>query len=161
MMDIPNTEYVTINKEGIFVGGKPATRYHGYEMLALDKARKDFAKIQKIYTYVEELHIGAFQGIKPAYATPGNPTGKSGLHAWCRAKFRNGDLGDWVACFSYPSDFLCGRCLVEDCTNEMCEKEPDFRSAVLKHKNKEYSAVKVMEFGNYRFTIEKIVQNVR
>lgn len=32
MSNIPNTEYITINKDGIFVGGKPAVYYRGEKL---------------------------------------------------------------------------------------------------------------------------------
>ena len=36
MTDISNTEYITINKDGIFVGGKPATTYRGKHIYCLN-----------------------------------------------------------------------------------------------------------------------------
>jgi len=58
MTDIQNTEYITINKDGVFVGGKPATTYHGERIYALDDIRADFAEIQRQNIKIEEFHVG-------------------------------------------------------------------------------------------------------
>jgi len=159
MTDIQNTEYVTINKKGVFVAGKPVTHYRGYEISDLEKAKRDFAKIQHAHACIKELHIGAFDTIG-AYATAGNPSGKPGLNSWCRAKFQNGDMGEWVSIYNFPSDYLCASYFVEGCTDEIC-LDSDLRSAVLTHKNEEYTPVKVMKFGNYVLAIKKFIRKIR
>ena len=58
MTDIPNTNYFTVNKDGIFVGGKPAMTYHGERIYALDDIRADFAEIQRQNIKIEEFHVG-------------------------------------------------------------------------------------------------------
>ena len=50
MATIPNTEYVTVSKEGIFVGGKPAIYYCGQKILypetIMDNLKRYKANIQ-------------------------------------------------------------------------------------------------------------------
>lgn len=58
MADISNAEYITINGNGIFVGGKPAMTYHGERIYALDDIRADFAEIQRQNIKIEEFHVG-------------------------------------------------------------------------------------------------------
>ena len=46
MTDIPNTEYITIKSDGIFVGGKRATHYRGVEIGYRKSIKKNFQTIQ-------------------------------------------------------------------------------------------------------------------
>ena len=159
MTDIPATKYIRINEKGVFCVGGPTCHHNGYKILNIDKAKKDFANIKKICPQLEELHIGTFE-TKGEYAKPGNPSEKNGQNSWCRAKFCNGDTGNWVCVADLLSDFICSRYFVQDCIESMC-LDSVLQSAVLVHKNKEYTAIKVIELGNYRFTIEKIIQKTR
>lgn len=95
MSNIPNTEYITINKDGIFVGGKPATTYCGEKIRFSNGVRESFADIQRLNKNVAELHVLSSE-TRGEYAKPGNPSGKHGPNAWCRVKFENGNLGAWV-----------------------------------------------------------------
>ena len=54
MSDIPNTRYITINKNGIFVGGKPATTYRGVEIKFIDDIKESFANTQSRNPKVQE-----------------------------------------------------------------------------------------------------------
>jgi len=155
MTDIPNTEYITINKSGVFVGGKPVTHYHG-EKPDIFLTEQDFREIQMVFADVEELHIGMFD-TKGSYAVPGKPSGRFGPNSWCRVKFRNGTTGNWVMVEPNASLFRCA--FVNRCNNYFCLRA-DLRSAVMKQ-NKQYDVVKVVELGKYRFTVEKIAQKVR
>ena len=154
MIDIPNTQYITINRHGVFIGGKHVTQYRGFQMIDIDEAKKDFANIRKLFG-IEELHIGAFDTRGCVYA-PGNPSGKSGLNSWCRAKFRDGSMGDWVFVSAFTSLQVCACNFVEDCTNAFC-LEADLRFAVLKRNN----GGNVVKVGKFRSIIEKIAQKVR
>lgn len=95
MTDIPNTEYITINKDGIYVGGVHATHYRGAKIEYVDDVNRLFQGIQKMYPSIRELHVGAFD-TRGKYAEPGNPSGKPGVKTWGRVMFSNGKVGDWV-----------------------------------------------------------------
>ena len=116
MVDIPNTEYITVKRDkngqvGIFVGGKPATTYRGEEIYEADYVKDVFACMQKQNPEIEEFHIGAFE-TRGEYAKPGNPDGVFGPNAWCRVKYKNGDVGPWVFVNDCGSAANCaGRCV--------------------------------------------------
>ena len=165
MTDISNTEYITINKDGIFVGGKPATKYCEEKIDFVNAIKTNFAEIQRQNKNVQELHIGAFE-TKGKFANSGTPSGVSGRYAWCRVKLFDGRLGNWVYQSAYGS--------VADCMNgcaHLCSScvrySAVMRSAVLdftknintENKQKEkYETISVVEKGFYRITIERIKQ---
>ena len=127
MTDIPNTEYITINKDGIFVGGKPATTYRG-ETIHYSNVRESFADIQ-LNKNVAELHVLSSE-THGKCAEPGNPSGKHGPNTWCRVKFENGNLGAWVFYGMAYSAAECARACAKRCAYRVRANE-SFRSAVL------------------------------
>ncbi len=135
MANIPNTEYITVNANGIFVGGKPATTYRGqktydtdYVKYNTDYMKKVFAWMQKQNPKIEEFHIGAF--VTPGeYAKPGNPDGVFGPNAWCRVKYKNGNLGAWVFLHTDGSAADCAYYCANDCADSV-RRHASFRSAV-------------------------------
>lgn len=128
MTDIKNTEYITINKDGIFVGGKPATTYRGEKIWNIDFVKRVFARMQEQNPKIEEFHIGAF--VTPGeYAKPGNPDGVFGPNAWCRVKYKNGDLGAWVFRYTYGSAAHCAYGCASTCALGV-RVSANFRSAV-------------------------------
>lgn len=111
MANIPNTEYITVKRDkngqvGIFVGGKPATKYRGEYIYQADYVKDVFAWMQNQSPEIEEWHIGAF-ATAGKYAEVGNPSGNFGPNAWCRVKFKNGKLGAWVFRGTYSSAANC------------------------------------------------------
>ena len=136
MANIPNTEYITVNANGIFVGGKPATTYRGqktydtdYVKYNTDYMKKVFAWMQKQNPEIEEFHIGAFK-TRGERAKPGNPNGVFGPNAWCRVKFKNGKLGAWVFRYTSGSAASCAYACANDCAYDVRDYA-SFRSAVL------------------------------
>ena len=129
-IDIPNTKYITINKNGIFVGGEPATTYNGEKIYSIHEVKSQFAEIQRNRPEVQELHVGAFE-TAGFFAKPGNPSGKFGRYAWVRVKASDGRLGPWVFCLDcYPPSFCAGFC-AKNCCIDVCDFS-SMRSAVLK-----------------------------
>ncbi len=155
MTDIPVTKYIIINEKGAFIGSEPTWHHNGYLILNIDKAKRDFANIKKVYPHVKELHVGTFE-TKGDYAQPGKPSEKNGTNSWCRAKFCNGDVSNWVAVNEFPSDFVCSRYFVQDCTDAIWA-DADLQSAILK----QYEPVNAIKIGKYRFLLEKLIQNIR
>lgn len=128
MTDIPNTEYITINKDGIFVGGKPATTYRGEEILSLNGVRKKFADIQILNETVAELHALSSE-TSGEYAKVGNPSGNHGQNEWCRVKFNNGYIGSWVFISKSSSAADCALYCAAYCEHGV-RLDPGFRTAV-------------------------------
>ena len=94
--DIPNTEYITINVNGIFVGDKPATHYRGEKMKFLNSAISTFGSIRvEINPNVQELHVLSSK-TRGRRGQTGKPSAKSGESVWYRVKFNDGTVSDWV-----------------------------------------------------------------
>ena len=129
MTDIPNTEYITINKDGIFVGGKPATTYCGEKIRFSNGVRESFADIQRLNKNVAELHVLSSETFGE-YAKVGNPSGNHGRTAWCRVKFENGNLGAWVCLEAHGSTTGCARTCAGYCAH-FVRADASFRYAVL------------------------------
>ena len=128
MTDIPNTEYITINKDGIFVGGKPATTYRGEKIWNIDFVKWVFAWMQEQNPKIEEFHIGTFVTLGEC-AKPGNPDGAFGPNAWCRVKYKNGNLGAWVFIYTSGSAAYCANGCATGCAYAVRDYA-SFRSAV-------------------------------
>ncbi len=135
MTDIPNTEYITINKDGIFVGGKPATTYCGEKILFSNGVREAFADIQRLNKNVAELHVLSSETFGE-YAKVGNPSGNHGRTAWCRVKFENGNLGAWVCLEAHGSAADCANVCANFCARHV-RLRASFRSAVFDAVDKE------------------------
>ncbi len=135
MADIPNTEYITINKDGIFVGGKPAETYRGEEILLLNGVQKNFADIQRLNETVAELHVLSSE-TRGEYVKVGNPSGNHGRNAWCRVKFNDGRVASWVFCNAYSSAANCAFYCAYVCAGNV-RGFANFRSAVLGAVDKE------------------------
>jgi hypothetical protein len=129
MSDIPNTEYITVNKDGIFVGGKPAEKYRGEYIWNIDGVKRVFAWMQEQNPEIEEFHIGAF-ATRGEYTEIGNPDGAFGPNAWCRVKYKNGNLGAWVFIYTSGSAAYCAHSCASSCAHNV-RGYASFRSAVL------------------------------
>ena len=100
MVDIPNTEYITVKRDengavGIFVGGKPATTYRGVEIAWIECLCEHFEAIQKMHPDIMEMHALSSE-TSGKYSMVGNPSPEHGRYAWCRVKNNDGKLGGWV-----------------------------------------------------------------
>lgn len=182
MTDIPNTEYITINKNGIFVGGKPATTYRGEEIYYADYTKEVLILVQEQNPNIAEFHIGAF-ATQGRYAKSGNPDWKPGLYAWCRVKYKNGNLGAWVFNGTYASAALCANYCAFRCAY-FVRNDADFRAAVFgatiekqdtksktEAENPELKKLERVDFSKlpkspielngYRILVEQIQQNTK
>ena len=133
MIDIPNTEYITINVNGIFVGGKPATHYCGEKIVYSDIVISVFGDIQRINPNVQELHVLSSE-TRGCHATkPGKPSAKHGEYSWCRAKFKDGIVSDWFYHSSQGSTACCATICAFLCTDD-ARRFQHFRSALFLQK---------------------------
>ncbi len=173
MANIPNTEYITVNANGIFVGGKPATTYRGEKICNIDYVKRVFAWMQEQNPNIAEFHIGAFESLGGC-AKPGNPDGAFGPNAWYRVKYKNGNLGAWVFDLTYSSAADCAYYCASNCAYGV-RPYASFRSAVFgkqnvntmaKPQNPELKKLEQVDFSKlpkspielngYRILVEKI-----
>ena len=129
MADIPNTEYITVNANGIFVGGKPATHYRGVSIYDTTYVKDVFAWIQKQNPNITELHVLSSE-TSGYFATVGNPSSTHGRYVWCRVKNNDGKLGGWVFYYAYRFAPYCAHKCARNCAGAF-HGDPAFRRAVL------------------------------
>ena len=159
MTDISNTEYITINKDGVFAEGRPATTYHGKKIQYITGAKANFAEIQNQNPKIQELHIGAFE-TEGKLAEQGNPSGVFGRTVWCRVKLFDGRLGPWVFTGWYGSASTCAAYCVSG-SGYIVRHNPDICLALLDFAEKDsvkeqYKTISVFKTGLFRVIIEKI-----
>jgi len=134
MAVIPDTEYITVKRGddaqvGIFVGGKPATHYHGQEIYDINYVKDTFAVIQEQNPNVTELHVLSSKTWGEC-DTVGNPSSTPGRYAWCRVKNNDGKLGGWVFDHAYTSASDCASFCASFCASYV-QADAAFRRAVL------------------------------
>ena len=100
MADVPNTAYITVKRNkngevGVFVGGKPATRYRVAIIYDINYVKKAFADMQKENPNIMEWHVMSSE-TRGKFPMVGNPSSTHGSNAWCRVKNNDGKLGGWV-----------------------------------------------------------------
>ena len=130
-----NADYITINENGVFVGGKPATTYRGVNIFNIPSVIKYFQKAkQKIKDERDldllELHVLSSE-TPGNYAEPGNPSSEHGRYAWCRAKLSDGTELPWVFFNDYGSADGCADGCAFGCAYFVAAN-PGFRGAVFR-----------------------------
>ncbi len=131
-----NADYITINENGVFVGGKPATKYRGVNIYNIPYTVKYFQTAkQKIKQErgldLLELHALSSETDGGEYATPGHPSPKHGRYAWCRAKLSDGTELPWVFSFGDDAADFCAYYCAFRCANCVAAN-PGFRGAVFR-----------------------------
>jgi len=140
MTDIPNTEYITINKDGVFIGGKRTTKYRGENIACMNVIQEFFTEIQRLNKNVAELHVLS-SATKGEYAVTGNPSCKNGPNVWCRVLLSDGRLGAWVFRHTHDSAAFCAHLCVLHCAVPIRDSAV-FRSAVFCAVDKEKTSQK-------------------
>ena len=134
MATIPNTEYVTVSKEGIFVGGKPATYYCGQKILYPETIMDNFKKIQSKYLNIKEFRFLASETTKENILESGTPVAKHGLNGWACFEFIDGFISPWVLMSKQnhlcTMDYVAGRGPL-DCLSIFCYNSDVFLQPVL------------------------------
>ncbi len=157
--DIPNTEYITINANGIFVGGKPATHYRGEKIESSDLAISIFGSIQReINPNVQELHVLSSE-TRGRRAQTGKPSAKAGENAWYRVKFNDG-TSDWVFLASQGSAPSCARICAYICADD-ARYSHQFRPVILPSKSEKPEETLSVYERIKRFFGEKPTENSR
>jgi len=166
MTDIPNTEYITINKDGCFVGGKPATKYRGVEIAWIEDLWEHFEAIQKIHPDIMEMHAMSSE-TRGEYGVVGNPSAKHGYNAWCRVKFNNGRVSPWVFVRECDSmDECASRCAYQSLDNFRVSVKmrsaaldtPDHMIKALKDVDLSKCVGKPVQLNGYEIVVRKIAE---
>jgi len=161
MKDIPNTKYITITADGIFVGGKPAIYYRGIKICDREGVKASFQTIQKKYPNIQEMHFLTSE-TPSEYLAQGNPVAKNGSNAWARVIFNDGYVAPWALVSSgYPYKFTIAQ---EMCgiLNRMRNNRMFLGSVLGDYKdvtitlNLQNMAGKSIELNGYKIKIEKI-----
>jgi hypothetical protein len=132
MSDIPNTEYITVNENDIFVGGKPAIHYCGQKILYPESIKNKFEKIQQQYPNIKELRFLASETGGKYYGS-GKPVAKHGSNGWACFEFIDGFVSPWVLVISgenYTMDYTVGHG-PNDYLNNCCRHKDVFLQPVL------------------------------
>lgn len=88
-----NKDYITINRSGIFIGGKPATMYHGQPISKIEQIKKTFEmpgleEIIELRVLLSDTFDLVFE--------PGNPVpSKKGPYVWIQAVTKYG-VSPWI-----------------------------------------------------------------
>lgn len=166
MSDIPNTEYITVKADGIFVGGKPVTHYRGVEIGYREHINKNFQNIRKQYPNIQEMRFLTSK-TGGVYLSNGKPVVENGSNGWACAMFNDGYVSPWTLVIKdYTYDFIV--------SHEICAKlhlmgeNYTFLHPVLGHYqdvtiriNLQNMAGKSFELNGYRITVERTNQKQR
>lgn len=122
LAEIPNTEYVTITADDVYVGGEPAIKYHDeniyrpYLCVAFFKEARDI--IREEYGY-ELLEIHALQSsTEGEWTKTGNPIpDKNGTCAWIRVKYKNKENIVVSSLWAFNYDYGNASNCASDCTD--------------------------------------------
>lgn len=166
MPDMPNTEYITINTNGIFIGGKPATTYRGATIGYPESIHKNFQNLQNHYPNIQEMHFLTSKTTGEFYKT-GNPVAEKGDNLWARVAFNDGYVAPWVlVSINYTHDFYISReissklhLMIENYTflHDLLGRYQDVTIRL----NLQNMAGRAFELNGFRLTVEKIAQKTK
>lgn len=141
---VPNTEYITVKKLGpdgnigVFVGDKQATTYLGCDIDNIDGVKENVALMLEQHPEIAEFHVGAFGYSPDQYAFSKAKDEKLALwmdfnrhYAWCRVKYTNGMLGDWVIIEDLWVQEHCAAACAEMCSFAYFGRRHRFVESVL------------------------------
>lgn len=166
MPHIPNTEYITVNANGVFVGGKPTTTYRGVAIGSLESVKQHFQNIQKQYPNIKEMRFLTSKTTGEFYKT-GNPVADKGDNLWARVAFNDGYVAPWVlVSINYAHDFyishgISGKLhrMIESYTflHDLLGRYQDVTIRL----NLQNMAGRSFELNGFRLTVEKIAQKTK
>ncbi len=134
MATISNTKYVTVCKNGIFVGGKPAIYYCGQKILYPETIMDKFEQTQLKYPNIKEFRFLASETTGDRTLESGTPVAKHGLNGWACFKFIDGFISPWVLMSKQnhlsTMHYVAGRGAL-DCLNNFCYNSDVFLQPVL------------------------------
>ena len=161
-----NTEYITINTNGIFIGGKPATTYRGATIGYPESIHKNFQNLQNHYPNIQEMHFLTSKTTGEFYKT-GNPVAEKGNNLWACVAFNDGYVAPWVLvsinCTHdfYISHEISGNLyrMIENYTflHDLLGRYQDVTIRL----NLQNMAGRSFELNGFRLTVEKIAQKTK
>ena len=161
MSDIPNTEYITVKADGIFIGGKPATHYRGVKIGYPKSINVNFQEIQKQYPNIQEMRFLTSE-TGGTYNEKGDPVVKNGPNAWACVKFNDDYVSPWVLIIKgYAYDFIvsheiCGKLHLMGENYIFLHPVLGRYQDVTIRINLQNMAGKSFELNGYRIMVEKI-----
>ena len=126
MYKISNQDYITVNKNGIFVAGKPATTYRGEEILFPKDIQNFFNDIQEESMLISDVHV-LLSETAGKEKQVGKPVGKNGKYVWSRVVLNGVPEGDFVC----SNSFAVPRHVASD-TLRWIRNNTDFRLKLLR-----------------------------
>lgn len=124
--------YVTITKDGYFIGRRPTDYYRSVQIVM---PRKDY--IYYFFTkHLEERGIQEIHALtsktRGTYLKPGKPSRKNGKTIWCRVKMVDGTVGNWVCVYNAYSVKVAALFCIKCCVDNIVDG--DLRKVVLPQK---------------------------
>lgn len=121
-----NADYITINDKGVFVEGKPVTRYRGQYIEYVDDLPWQFLRTKKDIKGILNLdlkEVHALSSSSPClYGEPGVTSGdEDGCYAWVRVKLADGRVSPWVGMggFHFVPSGSCARYCASECIRKI------------------------------------------
>ena len=166
MKNIPNTEYMTINQEGIFVGGKPTKHYRDQELRGPAHIVERFNFLQSKYQNIKELHMMTSETVGE-YCATGKPIAKHGSYLWGNIEFVDGVIGPWVMIAHEQDKDYVAKNSPCSAMNTLCDMRLNYMRQpmlepyqdVIIQINLQNMAGKSFELNGYKLTIEKLAQS--
>lgn len=163
MSNIPNTAYITINANGVFIGGKPATYYRGVKIIdSIEYIKAHFQIIQSRYPNIRHMRFLTSK-TTGEYNKPGNPVAENGDNLWACIVFNDGYEGPWILVnrsdtYDFAIAHMAGNLyhMVDNYVflHPLLGRYQDVTIRV----NLQNMAGKSFELNGYKITIEKIAQ---
>ena len=93
-----NTDYITVNEHGVFVGGKPSKTYRGVEITDIEMLISTFKSAKARIKQTQNLDIKAFHVLSSESGknTKFPPSNVHGKNIWFRAELVDGTHSEWV-----------------------------------------------------------------
>lgn len=159
MLDIPNTEYITINSEGIFVSGKNATHYRGVKIGYPKEIKANFQTIKTRYPNIKEMRILTSKTGGGWHATKRRPSADNGNNVWASVVFDNGYTSPWTLIsrkftYSFFINNIIGRQMYVMLNNDESYLQPIFGR--YRDGNSQNMTRKSFDIPGYIIIVEKL-----
>ena len=124
--------YVTITKDGYFIGRRPTDYYRSVQIVMPSK--------DLLYYYftecleergIQEIHALTSK-TRGTYLKPGKPSRKNGKTIWCRVKMIDGTVGNWICVQNVYSVKMAVLFCIKCCVDNVVDG--DLRKVVLPQK---------------------------
>jgi len=113
---IHDNDYITINENGIFIGGVPTLFYRDSKIIYPEEAIETFKKIKNLVKTrnnldVSEVHaLSSETPVAGSFGGVGDPKPNHGRWLWYRVKFNDGSLSPWAYATDFIGDRAAGVC---------------------------------------------------